>query len=205
MSTQMPPQLFPQSNGNRSWSLVYGKQDYDYMSQRPGKSGELMLGGGFSRSLGKGLDQLAAYDDSITDPLTECHLNGMITTIFGENGRNGSVKNIWSGIICYTPDSLPYVGKLNHRLTGRKVGTVDGEVKDEPAEWISAGYHGEGMVYGWLCGVAIARMVVGSQDEDLEERPGMPGGRVVDWFPRELLVSNKRVQDGDILDIANER
>jgi hypothetical protein len=30
---------------------------------------------------------------------------------------------------------------LDHRLTGRKVGAVDGEVKDEPAEWISAGYH----------------------------------------------------------------
>lgn len=161
-----------------------------------------MLGGGFSRSLGKGLDQLAEYDDSITDPLTECHLSGMITTLFGENGRNGSVKNIWSDIICYTPDSLPYVGKLDHRLTGRKVGAVDGEVKDEPAEWISAGYHGgDGLCMAlWS---RIARMDAGSQDEDLEERPRMPSRRVADWFPKELLVSNKRVQDGDILDIAS--
>jgi hypothetical protein len=46
-------------------------------------------------------------------------------------------------------------------------------------------------------------MDAGSQDEDLEERPRMPSRRVADWFSKELLVSNKRVQDGDILDIAS--
>lgn len=71
-------------------------------------------------------------------------------------------------------------------LTGRKVYVANGRGKDEPAEWISAGYRG-GMVYAWLCGVAIARMIVVSQDEDLEGRPGMPGGRVTDWFPKGVI------------------
>lgn len=209
MSAQSPPQDFPLCDGKLSWSLVYGKADYDYMTQRLGKAGDLMLGGGFSCSIGKGLDQIAVYDDSITEPLTAAHLRGMIHTVFGENGKGVEVKNLWSGIICCTADSLPYVGKLDHTLSGRKVDVADGrslgERGGEPAEWISAGYHGEGMVYAWLCGIAVARMVTDSQDADLEERPGMPRGKVAGWFPRELLVSCKRVHDGDILDIASER
>jgi hypothetical protein len=98
---------------------------------------------------------------------------------------------------------------LDERLTGRTLdadGTRNlGEDGDEPAEWISAGYHGEGMVYAWLCGVAVGRMVVGSQDEDIEKSPGMPAGKVASWLPKELLVSYKRVQAGDIIDIVNER
>ena len=204
MSAQTAPQSFPQSDGKRSWSFVYGKADYDYMTQRHGKSGDLMLGGGFCRSMAKGLDHIAVYDDSVAEPLTSCHLRGMIPTVWGEYAEGGSVKNIWSGIICYTADSLPYVGRLDYRLTGRKVSGSSQDGKDQPAEWISAGYHGEGMVYAWLCGVAVGRMVAGSEDEDLDEQLGMPRGRVSEWLPKELLITYKRVQNSDILDIAGE-
>ncbi|KIN08850.1 hypothetical protein OIDMADRAFT_141111 [Oidiodendron maius Zn] len=204
MSAQAAPQSFPQSDGKRSWSFVYGKADYDYMTQRHGKSGDLMLGGGFCCSMAKGLDHIAVYDDSVAEPLTSCHLRGMIPTVWGEDAEGGRVKNIWSGIICYTADSLPYVGRLDYRLTGRKVSGSSQDGKDQPAEWISAGYHGEGMVYAWLCGVAVGRMVVGSEDEDLDEQLGMPRGRVSEWLPKELLVTYKRVQNSDILDIAGE-
>jgi hypothetical protein len=33
-----------------------------------------------------------------------------------------------------------------------------------PAEWISAGYNGEGMVNAWMCWVALGLMVLGRED-----------------------------------------
>lgn len=209
MSAQQPSQLFPKCDGRRSWSFIYGKTGFDYMSQRPTKdkqAGDLMLGGGFFRSAQQGLDQVGVWDDSITDAITECHLTGMISTVFQEQGRGGSLKNIWSGITCYTADCLPYVGKLDTRLTGRQIKDTSSSSPshDQPAEWISAGYHGEGMVYAWLCGVAVALMITGSGNEILPERSGIPYGKMSDWFPKDLLVDYKRVKNGNILDIANE-
>ncbi|RYP91900.1 hypothetical protein DL770_001960 [Monosporascus sp. CRB-9-2] len=53
MSAQRPGDKFPDFNGARSWSVIYGKA-FDYASQRPttadGGPGDIMLGGGFDRS-----------------------------------------------------------------------------------------------------------------------------------------------------------
>lgn len=74
MSAQRPGQEFPSSGGTRSWSVAHG-DTFDYATQRPssldGRQGDLLIGGGFMRSLKQGLDQVGLYNDGATlDALT---------------------------------------------------------------------------------------------------------------------------------------
>ncbi|KAK7521367.1 FAD dependent oxidoreductase-domain-containing protein [Phyllosticta citriasiana] len=204
MSAQRPGIEFEDCKGDRSWSFIYNT-GFDYITQRPSSEaepGDLMIGGGFFRSPKAGLDQFGIWDDSKIEPMTMTHLNGILPTVFGAHwgpdAREGRLKQIWSGIICYTADILPYVGKLDHRLTSRKTKQKDA------AEWISAGYHGDGMVQAWLCGTALGLMMSDSENEVLEERPGIPGGTLAEWFPHEMLITYKRIQRANLADIADE-
>jgi glycine/D-amino acid oxidase-like deaminating enzyme len=101
-----------------------------------------------------------------------------------------------------TGDSMPLVGPLDANLTGRdrKVQKHDAE---SCGEWIAAGFSGEGMVWAWLSGAALGVMIAGGEDEDLPEAPGRPGGRLSEWFPRELLVSKERMRSADVSNLAN--
>ncbi|KAK7539771.1 FAD dependent oxidoreductase-domain-containing protein [Phyllosticta citribraziliensis] len=204
MSAQRPGTEFEDCEGNRSWSIIYNN-GFDYMTQRPSSEagpGDLMIGGGFFRSPKAGLDQFGIWDDRKLEPMTSTHLNGILPTVFGAHwgpdAREARLKQIWSGIICYTADILPYVGKLDPRLTSRKTKQKDA------AEWISAGYHGDGMVQAWLCGTALGLMMSDSENEVLEERPGIPGGLLAEWFPPEMRITYKRIKRANLADIADE-
>ncbi|KAK8223658.1 FAD dependent oxidoreductase-domain-containing protein [Phyllosticta capitalensis] len=204
MTAQRPGLHFEDCQGNRSWSIIYGS-GFDYMTQRPSSgagAGDLMIGGGFFRSPKAGLDQFGVWDDSKLEPMTSTHLNGILPTVFGLNwgpdSPEGRLKQMWSGTICYTADILPYCGKLDPRLTSRKTKQQDA------GEWISAGYHGDGMVHAWLCGTAVGLMMSGSEEEQLEERPGIPAGPLAEWFPPEMRITNKRIQRANLADIADE-
>lgn len=208
MSAQRPGTTFKSgSKGERSWSIMYGS-GFDYMTQRPEPAGDLMIGGGFFRSIKQGLDQMGVWDDSEMDALTATHLNGILPTVFaphwGPDAPAGRLKKMWSGTISFTADSIPFVGRLDPRLTGRRVKTAPSKQQPEPGEWISAGYHGDGMIYAWLCGTALGLMLADSEDESVPERPGQPGGRVDDWLPKELRISYDRVQKISLADLASE-
>ena len=56
-----------------------------------------------------------------------------------------------------------------------------------PAEWISAGYNGEGMVNAWLCGVALGLMILGREDISAAKTSGRPQGKLHEWFPKEYI------------------
>ncbi|GKT44462.1 uncharacterized protein ColSpa_04643 [Colletotrichum spaethianum] len=71
--------------GSRSWSIIYGGGMFDYVTQRP--NGDVMLGGGFARSLGQGVDMVGVWDDSGTEGLTIAHLSGVMKALFGGGGR----------------------------------------------------------------------------------------------------------------------
>lgn len=206
MSAQRPGATFQSdTNGARSWSIMYGS-GFDYMTQRP--TGDLMIGGGFFRSMKQGLDQMGVWDDSKLDALTATHLNGILPTVFsphwGADAPEGRLKQMWSGTICFTADSLPFVGRLDPRLTGRPAITSSSKKHPEPGEWISAGYHGDGMIYAWLCGAAVGLMLANSDEEDVPEQPGLPGGRLEEWLPREVRITYSRVQDISLVDLASE-
>lgn len=211
MSAQKPGDKMPCSNGNRSWGVIYGG-NFDYVTQRPSTPGEpagdVMLGGGFMRSLKQGVDQLGLYDDSgRLDPLTVTHIAGIFPAIFHPNWGPGSeLKQTWSGILGLTGDLIPLVGRLDKQLTGRDVGNhgsgTDGSARGQ--EWVAAGFSGEGMIWAWLCGVALGTMLAGSEEEDVPQSPGRPGGKLKEWFPNEIYVSPERLQSADVSHLADQ-
>jgi glycine/D-amino acid oxidase-like deaminating enzyme len=202
-------QVYESLHGRRSWSIVYGKNDYDYMTQRPSanNTGDTMLGGGAFRSKKNGLDQIGVWDDSRTEAFTSAHLAGLLPIIFLPNnkprqpeGQSRLLQQHWSGIIALTADSLPFVGELDARWCRRG----SGRAAQGAAEWIAAGYNGQGMAFAWLCGIALGIRITSSSHEDLAPFPGIPGGRLMEWLPVELSVSHKRYDSIDVLDLADE-
>ncbi|KAH4188124.1 hypothetical protein HBH70_123240 [Parastagonospora nodorum] len=206
MSAQAPGLSFPRCNGMRSWSVIYNG-GFDYISQRPSTpeeaQGDVMLGGGFMRSSKQGVDQLGIYDDGAAlDPLTVSHIAGIFPAVFHPKwGAGAELKNAWSGILGMTGDLVPFVGRLDGRLTQRDVKSKDGAGRR--GEWIAAGWCGEGMIWAWLCGTGLGIMIAGSENDDVEETSGRPGGRLADWFPDELRVSVKRLRSADVANLAN--
>ena len=212
MSAQRPGNRFPDYAGLRSWSIIYGP-GFDYITQRPrvgSVPGDIMLGGGFGQSTNRGLDQLGVYDDGKIDALTSAHILGIMPAVFGPNWGievDARPKQTWTGIVSFTADSLPLVGRLDERLTGR------GQKQEEanPAttgevtgEWVAAGFVGEGMVWAWLSGVALGVMISGSEDDDVAVEPGRLAGPLSDWFPRELEPDYERVKKMDLGDLVRE-
>ncbi|KAI5456541.1 FAD dependent oxidoreductase-domain-containing protein [Mariannaea sp. PMI_226] len=194
MSAQRPGYKFPASHGNRSWSIIYAP-GYDYVTQRPdnddGTQGDLMVGGGLFRSREQGLDQLGQWDDGQMNTLPGIHIRGVMPTVFESNWGEGSmVRKAWTGILGMTGDFMPFVG----RLPGNEPpGPVSG--KESCGHWIAAGFNGEGMVCSWLSGTALAIMLLGKGDEELEKEVGRPKGKLRDWFPQDdLKVDGERLK-----------
>ena len=137
--------------------------------------------------------------------LERAYLDGLLPTIFGAHNwgaDNGTrVKMAWTGCMGFTPDLLPYVGFLDPKITQRKVPCSAKEGK-QPAEWISAGFQGEGMVLAWLSGIAVGLMLTGDEDEVFEEAPGIPGGKISEWLPQELVCSKRRMDRSCVSDLA---
>lgn len=215
MSAQKPGGLFPADHGaHRSWGVVY-EQGFDYVTQRPpsaedaGQSqGDLMLGGGFVRSPKQGVDMIAVADDGASlDGLTLAHVAGVFPAVFSPAwGAGGELKQTWSGTLGFTGDLIPLVGKLDKSVTGRtpQSGTAPGPEEKPCGEWITAGFSGEGMVWAWLCGTALGVIMTGRENDDMAGSPGLPAGRLDDWFPREILVSKERLRSADLTNLPNQ-
>jgi glycine/D-amino acid oxidase-like deaminating enzyme len=184
------------------------------MTQRPGESpngGQLILGGGFARAQNNGLGEIGVWTDDVTDPFTDAHLGGVLPAVFGqenwgEDSKDGRLVQGWSGVMAFTPDMLPYVGKLDPRTTGRHIGSKSKASTPQsniaPGEWIAGGYCGDGMVNAWLSGVAVALMIMG-EDEDVPKSPGIPGGRPVDWLPKAFKPDYHRIKSSSMLDFIS--
>ncbi|CZR66526.1 related to FAD dependent oxidoreductase [Phialocephala subalpina] len=221
MSTQRPGKDFPKLNGSRSWCLI-NKRGYEYITQRPGNidsidgvGGEIMIGGGMVQSGRKGFGEFGIASDAETNYLSGCHLGGVLPMAFGfenwgEDSPGGRVKNIWSGSLGLTADMMPFVGKLDPSLTGRtpvKATLSKDTIKSitDPGEWISAGYNGEGMVNAWLCGVALALMVLGRTDNVASKISRRLDGKLDDWFPKEYVCTQERVANASVYELLETR
>ncbi|KAF4181652.1 hypothetical protein CNMCM7927_000531 [Aspergillus lentulus] len=205
VTAQNPGTLFPKLGGARSWSFIH-RRGFDYVSQRPG-TGELIAGGGLVQSPEKGMDEFGIWRDDRSSFAIRAYLDGLLPTMFGVHNWGADigarVKMAWTGCMGFTPDLLPYVGILDQKITQRKVPTARSS-KDakHPAEWISAGFQGEGMVLAWLSGVAVGLMLVGEDDEVFEQAPGIPGGKIGEWLPEEFACSKQRVDYSNVSDLA---
>lgn len=180
----------------------------EYLTQRPGDTGELMLGGGLFQS---GTDEIGVADDSKLNLTVGAYLGGILPMVFESEGsdreqRKFEMQSMWTGIMGFTIDALPFVGRLDSMFSKRKV--RDGRGSDgvstsvAPGEWIAAGYNGEGMVNGWLCGVTVALMILGQEDEERIASVGVPKGKVSDWLPAEYLLTTRRIENASIYKLA---
>ncbi|KAH7137430.1 FAD dependent oxidoreductase-domain-containing protein [Dactylonectria estremocensis] len=182
MSTQKMGPSFPHLGDRVSWSHIT-KGSYDektgllkiglYYAQQNAKTGIMFLGGEAQK-----LDGLLTSDDSFVASDARASLTSVAPHIW-KDATPVTPLAVWSGIMGFTADGMPLVGRLPEQLTGRAG-------RDE---WISAGFNGHGMDKCWLSGEAVARMVLGEGD--------VPG------FPRAYLVNEKRLASFS-LDMAAE-
>ncbi|KAJ4308501.1 hypothetical protein N0V84_012060 [Fusarium piperis] len=171
MSTQRMGPSFPSRGNKVSWAHV-SKGSYDaetghihlglYYAQQNAKTDIMFLGGESQK-----LTTLLSSDDSTVAVDARETLCSVAPRIW--KYASPQPLEVWSGIMGFTTDGMPLVGKLPQSLSGR---TGDGE-------WLAAGFNGHGMDKCWLSGEAIAKMVLGE---------AVPG------FPRAYLLSDPRIE-----------
>lgn len=166
---------FPKHGDKRSWSFISESRidpelgvpnaGLYYLTQN-GKTGHMFLGGENDT-----LDNILSSDDSQLNPNSAKKIKKVLPTLF-KDAKESEVKKIWSGIMGFTKDGLPLVGKLPELITGRPKSTN---------EWIAAGFNGYGTGYCFLCGTAVGEMIIGKKAE---------------WMPEAFLVTKERLEGG---------
>lgn len=184
MSAQTPGDQFPHQAAKHSWLFNYDR-GFDYMTQLP--TGQMMLGGGFAQSEHGGLADIGVSTDSGMSLYIDIHLSGALRAIFGRKGwgrvQGDPVQAMWTGNMAFSSDGFPWVGRLPGSVTGRTENGAAGN------EWVCAAFGGEGMVQAWLCGRALATMLL-DRDGTLA---GTADADISPWFPSQFLVSEERL------------
>lgn len=170
MSTQLPSESFGNKyNGERSWSIHYDS-GFDYITQS--RSGEIFHGGGLAQSIQRGLGELGNTRDDENSVQAMAHLGGALNATFGiedEQRMSSQVKACWTGVMGFTSDGLPLVGRV----------PKEASLRDGQGEWVSAGFNGYGMVNTWLAGKHIAESVLGRSDpEPIPDAYNISGARI---------------------------
>ncbi|EMF08392.1 DAO-domain-containing protein [Sphaerulina musiva SO2202] len=195
MSVQTPAPSFPKDINNpnkttsflKSWSTLT-KSHYDastgqfeyglYYVTQNAHSGDLFVGG--ERQLLE--NELLTSDDTQTSAISEATLRSVLGRIYEKGGGGGEqeqeqeqvvVKSLWSGIMGFTPDHVPWVGKLPESVASHHGHYL--------REYIAAGFNGYGMPLCWGCGEAVAKMLLGQQDE------------ISEWFPGSFMITEQRL------------
>ncbi|KAJ5812033.1 hypothetical protein N7474_008334 [Penicillium riverlandense] len=195
MSAQTPGDRFPCQAKEHSWLFNY-ERGFDYLTQLPG--GQMMLGGGFAQGEGGGLADLGIATDSDLSLYIDIHLSGALSAIFGRQawGRvNGDpVQAMWTGNMAFSSDGFPWVGRLPASMTRRDSDrSASASSHGNGAEWVCAAFGGEGMVQAWLCGKALATMLL------LQDRRLAPTADAdMSWFPDQMLVSEERIAAAEL-------
>jgi glycine/D-amino acid oxidase-like deaminating enzyme len=193
---------------------------------------ELLFGGGAVQGGRIALSEVGVSDDSAYNMAMASYIQGALPEFFGRANwgaegvpnsprdaaaahagdadspppspwASGRVKALWTGIMGFSADLQPWVGRVPSAVSGRAVPPPmpmpahrpvtsasllekDAAVLSlaAPGEWVSAGYSGEGMVHAWLCAHALALMLLG-----LEEEQSVPT-----WFPDEFRLTNIRLK-----------
>jgi glycine/D-amino acid oxidase-like deaminating enzyme len=148
------------------------------MTQAGDAEGLVFLGGGLVQGANVGIVDLGSVDDSDLNKPALKHLCSVLPDRF-KAGEGATLKQAWTGIMGFTADGFPLVGRIPQELSNRKV--VEGA---NGHEWIAAGFSGYGMVNCWQSGRAVADMISGQPTEANN-----------DSFPSELFeCSRKRLQ-----------
>jgi glycine/D-amino acid oxidase-like deaminating enzyme len=184
MSALFPPKnstLLPNSYGMVG-ALGQAENNDDYLIQRPysdvpNPAGHLMFGGG--RGAGD-LPTIGVSDDNVIDEGAAAYLRGALLKVLKLDGETEGLKELkaaaeWSGIMGYSRDNHPWVGK----------------VPKSEGLWLCGGYTGHGMPNGTLCGKAVVDMMLGEEaGKDLVEvqKEIVAGG-----LPKSYVISEERI------------
>ncbi|KAJ5151577.1 hypothetical protein N7492_009872 [Penicillium capsulatum] len=166
MTVQDPKDTVPNQGTSLSWGFHYSPT-YDSVTERRGyglyylgqsvRTGYFYFGGEESR-----LEDVVSADDSWVGEYSVGHLQSVLPGFFGQ-GSSWDVVSAWSGIMGFSSDGLPLVGRLPTTLTGR----------EGNGEWIAAAFNGYGMANCLLSGEALARSILGENKVDLPEAYGV--------------------------------
>ena len=183
MSAQTPGDKFPYQAYEHSWLFNYHR-GFDYLTQLPG--GQMMFGGGFGQGELGGIAELGIARDNEMSVYIDIHLSGALSAVFGRESwgrvQGDPVQAMWTGNMAFSTDGFPWVGRLPDSVT-RRPSSNEGA----GAEWVCAAFGGEGMVQCWLCGKALALMLL-QQDDTLN--PEFEAD--ISWVPEQMLVSEER-------------
>lgn len=190
MSAQTPGEAFPSQGTKHSWLFNYDR-GFDYLTQLP--EGQMMLGGGFANGEGGGIADLGISTDDELSVYLDIHLSGALSAVFGHKSWGGvqgePIQAMWTGNMAFSTDGFPWVGRLPSSATYRPQ-PVDGSTG---AEWVCAAFGGEGMVQAWLCGKALATMLL-QRDGQLATNAESD----LSWFPEQMLVTEQRFANAKI-------
>ncbi|KAI1199626.1 FAD dependent oxidoreductase [Nemania serpens] len=94
----------------------------------------------------------------------------------------------WTGIMGYSRDGQPWVGRVPGAFLG-----ASGRDADVDGLWMSAAFTGHGMPVAPRCGIAVAQMILGreNEDEDGGVRVRVPRA----WIPSEERVAGARTME----------
>lgn len=154
----------------------------DYLIQRPNeRGGHLMFGGGRQHGPSMGVT-----DDNVIDEVTAKYLRSRLVEALGlpEGAKEFKAANEWSGIMGFSRDERPFVGPVSDFPSS----------SPRSGLYISAGYTGHGMPNTWLCGKAVALMVLKSLEfaGDIEWATEIAAAEV--GLPASYRLTKQRVE-----------
>ncbi|KAH8878813.1 FAD dependent oxidoreductase [Thozetella sp. PMI_491] len=171
MSIQTPGPSFPRLGNQVLWSYRWKPRYIPeikewssglFYAQQNAHTGDIWIGGESQT-----LEELLTSDDSTVGGSAGRNLTTVLPKMF-RDVEPVELRKIWSGIMGFTSDGHPFIGRLTQSMTGR----------DGRGEWVAAGYNGHGMDKAWLSGDAIARMFLG---EDVSS-----------WVPEAFVLDEAR-------------
>ncbi|MCJ1448111.1 MAG: hypothetical protein MMC23_008624 [Stictis urceolatum] len=173
VAAHRPGSKMPAQGLETTYSFIYS-DGYEYMIPRPIGSayqGDIVIGGGLTKASEEGLKEFGTIDDATVDTEIIQYLRQSTAIYFqgnwGEDDADGRVRKEWTGIMGYSPDGFPLVG----------------EIPNQKGLMIAASFQGHGMVLAFLTAKALALMMAGKDDTELNQ-----------WFPnRAFRITSDRL------------
>ncbi|KAL2670150.1 hypothetical protein Neosp_015031 [[Neocosmospora] mangrovei] len=134
----------------QTYSVRHGPAMYDYLIPR--NDGSIIVGGGKPRFWSDRSHWYNVWDDSKLIEPAKSHFDGLMQRTFvGWENSGAYTDKVWTGIMGYSSDFMPYVG----------------EVPNKPGQMVLAGFSGHGMPLILLSAKAIVQMI--RQGKSFEE------------------------------------
>ncbi|KIV86776.1 hypothetical protein PV11_02365 [Exophiala sideris] len=147
-----PPHL------NNTYAIRFDPEHFDYLIPRT--DGSIVVGGADRCAIEKKSYWYGNTNDSELIPKTEEYFTGYMQRMFsGWEDSQAGISDIWSGVMGWSSDSMPFVGRL----------------PGQPGIFVTAGFTGHGMPRILGCSKALAELVRSDgETDDLSEKYGLP-------------------------------